>query len=125
MDRDMRNALSTEKLDKNNYVSWEYKMHQYLLKHEHRSYIDGENEVMLDPSHKDFPAWEQTTSRVLYCLPPYVHDKMQGYILHKRCEEIEGGLEKFEKEFRRRYHSPQVAAQARAQQYPSKGYVGD
>ena len=32
------------------------------------SYIDGANEVALEPSHKDFPVWEQAASRVLYCL---------------------------------------------------------
>ena len=33
MDRGMASLLPTEKLDKINYASWSYKMHQYLLGH--------------------------------------------------------------------------------------------
>ena len=51
----MGGALPTEKLDRNNYTSWEYKMHQYLLGHGYWSYIHGENEVVLESTHKDFP----------------------------------------------------------------------
>ena len=33
MDRGMASSLPTKKLDRNNYASWSYKMHQYLLGH--------------------------------------------------------------------------------------------
>ena len=69
-----------EKLDRSNYSSWEYKMHQYLLENGYWSYIHGENEVVLESTHKDFLAWEQVACRVLYCLASCVHDQMLGYI---------------------------------------------
>ena len=40
--------------------------------------------------------------------------------LHQRCENVEGGLRKFEKDFRSKYHGPKVAALARSQ---TKGHV--
>jgi hypothetical protein len=33
MDRGVGSFLPTEKLDRTNYASWSYKMHQYLLGH--------------------------------------------------------------------------------------------
>ena len=33
MDRSMASSLPPEKLDRTNYASWSYKMHQYLLGH--------------------------------------------------------------------------------------------
>ena len=80
MDRGMGSALPTEKWDKSNYTSWEYKMHQYVFGHGYFSYIHGENEVAPKSAHKDFPVWEQAASRVLYCLASYMHDQMSGYI---------------------------------------------
>ena len=52
----MGGVLPTEKLDRRNYASWEYKMHQYLPGHGYWSYIHGENEVAPKSAHKDFPA---------------------------------------------------------------------
>ena len=54
----MGGALPIEKLDKSNYASWEYKMHQYLLGHGYGSYIHGENEVAPESTHKDFLVWK-------------------------------------------------------------------
>ena len=76
----MSGAIPIEKLDRSNYASWEYKMHQYLLGHGYWSYIHGGNEVAPYSTHKDFPAWEQAASKVLYCLASCVHDQMLGYI---------------------------------------------
>ena len=67
MDRGMASSLPTEKLDRSNYASWSYKMHQYLLGHGYWSFVEGTNEVAPEPSHKDFQVWEQGASRVLYC----------------------------------------------------------
>ena len=36
----MASSLPTEKLDRSNYASWSYKMHQYLLGHGYWSYVD-------------------------------------------------------------------------------------
>ena len=66
MDRGMASSLPTEKLDRTNYTSWSYKMHQYLLGHGYWSYVDGANDAAPEPTHRDFPAWEQSASRLLY-----------------------------------------------------------
>ena len=66
----------TKNLDRNNYASWEYKMHLYLLGRGCWSYIDGANEVALEHAHKDFLAWEHASSRVLYCIASYVHEQI-------------------------------------------------
>ena len=66
MDRGMASSLPTEKLERTNYASWSYKMHQYLLGHGYWSYVDGANDAAPEPTHRDFPAWEQSASRVLY-----------------------------------------------------------
>ena len=71
----MTSLLSMKKLDMSNYVSWSYKIHQYLLRHRYWSYVEGANEVAVD-----FPTWEQGASRVLYYLASFVHDQMLGYI---------------------------------------------
>ena len=61
----MASSLLTEKLDRSNYQSWSYKMHQYVVRHGYWSYVDGANDTAPDAAHKDFLAWEQTTSRVM------------------------------------------------------------
>ena len=53
MDRGMASSLPTEKLDRSNYASWSYKMHQYLLGHGYWSFVEGTNEVAPEPAHKD------------------------------------------------------------------------
>ena len=58
MDRGMASSLPTEKLDRSNYASWSYKMHQYLLGHGYWSYVDGANDAAPESTHRDFPAWE-------------------------------------------------------------------
>ena len=80
MDRSMVSSLPTEKFDRSNYASWLYKMHQYLLGHGYWSYVEGANVAAPDSAHKGFPAWEEGSSRVLYCIASYVHDQMVGYI---------------------------------------------
>jgi hypothetical protein len=80
MNKQMGNSLSTEKLERGNYVAWEYKMHQYLLGQGYWNYVEGVNEAAREPTHKDFSAWQQAASRVLYCLASCVHDQMLGYI---------------------------------------------
>ena len=81
MDRGMGGALPIEKLNRSNYASWEYKIHQYLIGNGYWSYIHGGNEVAPDSIHKDFPAWEQAARlKVLYCVASSVHIQMLGYI---------------------------------------------
>ena len=80
MNTQMGSALPSEKLDRNNFASWEYKMHQYLVEQGYWSYIKGAHEnqpVLMAP---EYATWEQATSRVMYCLATCVHDHMLGYI---------------------------------------------
>ena len=56
----MASSLPTEKLNRTNYASWSYKMHQYLLGHGYWTYVDGANDAAPKPTHRDFPAWEQS-----------------------------------------------------------------
>ena len=69
-----------EKLEWSNYASWSYTMHQYLLGHDYWSYVEGEQLVAPNSTHKDFSVWEKGASRVLYFLTSCVHDQMLGYI---------------------------------------------
>ena len=51
MDRSIASSLPTEKLDINNYTSWSYKMHQYMLGHGYWSYVDEVNDTTPDSTH--------------------------------------------------------------------------
>ena len=84
MDRGMGSSLPTEKLDRSNYASWSYKMHQYLLGHGYWSYVEGANDTTPESTHKDFSAWEQAASRVLYCFASCVSDQLLSYIRDAR-----------------------------------------
>ena len=76
----MVSSLPTEKLDRTNYASWSYKMHQYLLGHDYWSYVDGANDAASEPTQRDFPAWEQSASRVLYCFASSVGEQLLSYV---------------------------------------------
>ena len=80
MDRAMASLLPTEKLDRNYYASWSYKMHQYLLGHGYWSYVEGANDEAPESTHRDFPVWEQSASRVLYCFASCVGEQLLIYI---------------------------------------------
>ena len=56
---------------------------------------------------------------------PFILCAQSDVGLHSRCKEAQGSLGKFEEDFRRKYHNPEVAASPRAQQYPTEGYDGD
>ena len=79
-------------------------MHQYLLGHDYWSYIHGENEVVLESTHKDFLAWEQVASIVLYYLCIlYARSDVES---PSECKDAKGGMGKFEEDFRHEYHDP-------------------
>ena len=95
MDRGMASSLSTEKLDRNNYAFWSYKMHQYLLGHGYWRYVDRANDTTPDLTHRDFPAWEQSRSKVLYCFVSYVGEQLLSYIGYaKTRKDAWGNLKK-------------------------------
>ena len=76
----MGSSLPMEKLDKSNYASWSYKMHQYLLGHGYWSYVEGANDAEPDATHRNFPTWEQSASRVMYYFASSVEDQLRNYI---------------------------------------------
>ena len=55
MNQGMTISLPMEKLERSNYSSWLYKMHQYLFGHDYWSYVDGTNDTTPNVAHKDFP----------------------------------------------------------------------
>jgi hypothetical protein len=80
MDRGVGSFLPTEKLDRTNYTSWSSKMHQYLLGHGYWSYVDGANDTTPHLIHANFPAWENSASRVMYCFALCVGEQLLSYI---------------------------------------------
>ena len=84
MDRGMASLLPTEKLDRSNYASWSYKMHRYLLGHGYWSYVDGAINATPESTHRDFPAWEQAASKVLYYFASCVRNQLLSYIRDAR-----------------------------------------
>ena len=91
MDRGMASSLPIEKLDRTNYASWSYKMHQYLLGH------DGANDAAPEPTHRDFMAWEQSASRVLYCFASCVAEQLLSYV--RDAQTPKGAWENLKKVF--------------------------
>ena len=91
----MTSSLPTEKLDRNNYASWSYKMHQYLLEHGYWSYVDESNDATPKLTHTNFRAWEHAASRVLYCFASCVSDQLWSYIREARTpNDVWGNLKK-------------------------------
>mgnify|MGYP002776136822 CR=1 FL=1 len=90
-----RNGQRYEKLNISNYASWSYKMHHYLLGHGYWSYVEGANDATPDSTHMDFPAWEQSASKVLYCFASSISDQRLSYIRDaKTPKEAWGNLKK-------------------------------
>ena len=80
MNTQMGSSLPSEKLDRRNYSSWEYKMNQYLVGQGYSSYIIGTHENKPEITHANYLTWEQGASRVLYFLAICVHDHMLTHI---------------------------------------------
>ena len=72
--------MGSEKLDRNNFASWEYKMHQYLVGQGYLSYIKGAHKDQPGLTTPKYVTWEQAASCVMYCLATCVHDHMLDYI---------------------------------------------
>ena len=107
MDKGMASSVPTEKLDRRNYASWSYKMHQYLLGHGYWSYFDGANDAKPEAKHKGTSGKK---GNVLLCIQCH-RSASQPY---PRREDAHGGLGKSETDFCREYHGSKIAAQARA-----------
>ena len=90
MDRGMASSLPTEKLDRSNYASWSYKMHQSLLGHGYCRYVDGANDATPESTHRDFLAWEQAANRVLYTC--CMRERIFNYIRDARTTKDAGEI---------------------------------
>ena len=55
-------------------------MHQYLLEHGYWSYVEGANDAAPESTQRDFLAWEQSASRILYCFASCVGEQLLSYI---------------------------------------------
>ena len=66
MDKGMASSLPTEK-------------HQYMLGHDYWSYVEGANDAAPEPTHRDFPTWEQLASKVIYCFASCVGEQLLSY----------------------------------------------
>ena len=72
--------MQPTKKNRNNYASWSYKMHQYLLGYGYWSYVEGGNDAAPESTHRDFPAWEQLASTVLYYFAYCVGEQLLSHI---------------------------------------------
>ena len=58
-------------------------------------YVNGANDTAPVPTHRDFPAWEQSASRVLYYFTSYVSEQILSYIRDARTsKDAWGNLKK-------------------------------
>ena len=70
-------------------------MHHYLLGHGYWSYVDGANDAAPESTHREFPAWEQAASGVLYCFASCVSDQLLSYLRDARTpKDAWGNLKK-------------------------------
>ena len=97
-------------------------MHQYLLGHDYWSYVDGANDAAPEPTHKDFPAWEQSTSRVLYCFASCVGEQLLSYV--RDAQTPKGAWENLQEGFRREYHNSEASAPTGVEQLTTTRLVG-
>ena len=80
MNTQMGSSLLSEKLDRRNFSSWEYKMNQCLVGQGYWIYINDAHENQLDPKNADYSTLEQVASRAMYCLATCVHNHMFSHI---------------------------------------------
>ena len=107
MDRGMASSLPVEKLDRSNYASWSYKMHQYLLGRGYWSFVKGANEMAPNAAHKDFPVWEQSASKVMYLFASSARDQLLSHIRGAKTPKEPWGNVK--KVFACKHHNPKAA----------------
>ena len=60
-----QSARPSEKLDRNNFASWEYKMHQYFVEQGYWSYIEGAHIDRPIKTAPGYATWEEAASRVM------------------------------------------------------------
>ena len=82
------NQIVSDKLDKNNYPAWKFRMTNFLQGKGYWDFIDGENEAAPEcpvenatpEQRKALKDWTQGKSKVMYWLSMSVTDGMMGYL---------------------------------------------
>ena len=93
----MGSSLPTEKLGQNNYASWEYKMHQYLLGHGYWNDVDGANDEAPEVMQRDFVGLGTSSKPSLVLLgiwPP-----RSDVRIHEGCKVVQRSLAESEEDF--------------------------
>ena len=82
------NQIVTEKLDKNNYPAWKFRIKNFLKGKGYWDYIVGDNEAApavpiqgaSADERKALKDWQQGQSKVMYWLSMSITDGMMGYL---------------------------------------------
>src|SRR5271170_7486537 len=82
------NQVVSEKLDKNNFHAWKFRMTNFLMGKGYWEYIEGDQEdapelpeEIATAAHvKAFKEWNQGARKVMYWLSVSIHDSMIGHI---------------------------------------------
>ena len=87
MSNDGINQIVAEKLDKNNFHAWRFRLTNFLMGKGYWEYIDGEHEKAPDlPENptaaqvKELKEWNQGSRKVMYWLSISIQDTMIGHI---------------------------------------------
>ena len=65
MNAQLESMVPNEKLNMHNNASWEYKMHQYLVRQGIWSYINGAQEIALDLINSHYTMWQKGAHHVM------------------------------------------------------------
>ena len=89
MASDSINQIVAEKLDKNNFHAWKFRITKFLMGKGYWEYIEGdqinapkipEQEATADADIKAFKEWNQGARKVMHWLSISIHDTMIGHI---------------------------------------------
>ena len=118
----MASSLPMEKLDRSNYASWTYKLHQYLLGHGYWSYVNGVNNAAPESTHSRLSGLGTGGNQSSLLLRVLCERPTSE--LHSGCKDAKGCLGKSEEDFRREHHNQKAPTQARVEQCATTRYVG-
>ena len=82
------NQIVAEKLDKNNFHAWKFRMINFLMGKGYWEYIEGENEEVpqipkqnaTTAKFEAFKDWNQGAMKVMHWLSISIYDDMIGHI---------------------------------------------
>ncbi|KAH7437896.1 hypothetical protein KP509_05G094100 [Ceratopteris richardii] len=111
---DGMSQLMSDKLDKNNFHAWRFKMMNFLMGKGYGKYIEGENENDLQLLERNWIAkqvrayeeWNQGARKVMYWLSVSIQDSMIGHIQNAKTpkEAWNSQRDDFEKLFMVQHH---------------------